>query len=170
MKASTVLLSTSAWEGLPVVAIEAAAREPTGPHDEAEFSTPKRRVLVVDDDETIRMMSQRMIEMLGHTVRTASDGEEAVAVVEEFRPEIVLMDIELLGINGIQGTKVIKDKNPHIDIVMVTVYEDSELVFEALKAGASGYITKSANYLELLTALEEIMKSKKIITAYCEKI
>ena len=60
------------------------------------------------------------------------------------------MDIELPGINGIQATKIIKDKAPHIEIVMVSVYEDSELVFEALKAGASGYITKSANYLELL--------------------
>jgi DNA-binding NarL/FixJ family response regulator len=60
--------------------------------------------------------------------------------------------------NGIQGSKIIKDKSPHTDIVMVTVYEDSELVFEALKAGASGYITKSANYMELLSALEEIVK------------
>ena len=74
------------------------------------------------------------------------------------KPEIVLMDIELPGMNGIQGTKIIKDKSPHTDIIMVTVYEDSELVFEALKAGASGYITKSANYMELLSALEEIVK------------
>ncbi|MEO5601249.1 MAG: response regulator transcription factor [Cyclobacteriaceae bacterium] len=68
------------------------------------------------------------------------------------------MDIELPGINGIQGTKTIKDKSPQTEIIMVTVYEDSELVFEALKAGASGYITKSANYMELLSALDEIVK------------
>jgi DNA-binding NarL/FixJ family response regulator len=84
--------------------------------------------------------------------------EEAIDNLNRDKPEIVLMDVELPGMNGIQGTKVIKDKSPHTDIVMVTVYEDSELVFEALKAGASGYITKSANYMELLAALEEIVK------------
>jgi DNA-binding NarL/FixJ family response regulator len=60
--------------------------------------------------------------------------------------------------NGIKGAKVIKDKWPSTDIIMVTVYEDSDMVFEALKSGASGYITKSANYLELLAALEEISR------------
>jgi DNA-binding NarL/FixJ family response regulator len=84
--------------------------------------------------------------------------EEAIANLNRDKPEIVLMDIELPGMNGIQGARMIKEKHPHTEVIMVTVYEDSELVFEALKAGASGYITKSANYLELLTALEEITK------------
>jgi DNA-binding NarL/FixJ family response regulator len=84
--------------------------------------------------------------------------EDAIAGIHRDKPEIVLMDVELPGMNGIACSKLIKDNYPHIDVIMVTVYEDSELVFEALKAGASGYITKSANYLELLTALEEIIK------------
>ena len=120
----------------------------------------KKRVLIVEDDAEIRNSfclivnsSQKFV-----VVNDYGNCEDAIENINRDKPEIVLMDIELPGINGIQGTKQIKDKNPHIDIVMVTVYEDSELVFEALKAGASGYITKSANYLELLTALEEIMK------------
>jgi DNA-binding NarL/FixJ family response regulator len=120
----------------------------------------KKRVLIVEDDAEIRNSFSLIVNSSQKfmVVNAYGNCEEAIDNISRDKPEIVLMDIELPGINGIQGTKLIKDKNPHIDIVMVTVYEDSELVFEALKAGASGYITKSANYLELLTALEEIMK------------
>ena len=120
----------------------------------------KKRVLIVEDDAEIRNSFSLIVNSSQKfmVVNAYGSCEEAIDNVNRDKPEIVLMDIELPGMNGIQATKYIKDKNPHIDIVMVTVYEDSELVFEALKAGASGYITKSANYLELLTALEEIMK------------
>jgi DNA-binding NarL/FixJ family response regulator len=120
----------------------------------------KKRVLIVEDDAEIRNSFSLIVNSSQKfmVVNAYGSCEEAMDNINRDKPEIVLMDIELPGINGIQATKHIKDKNPHIDIVMVTVYEDSELVFEALKAGASGYITKSANYLELLTALEEIMK------------
>lgn len=120
----------------------------------------KKRVMIVEDDQEIRNSftlivnsSQKFI-----VVNAYGNSEDAIDNLHRDKPEIVLMDIELPVMNGIQATKIIKDKAPHIDIVMVSVYEDSELVFEALKAGASGYITKSANYLELLTALEEIVK------------
>lgn len=120
----------------------------------------KKRVLLVEDDTEIRNSFSLIVTSSQKFTVVGAYGscEEAIENISRDKPEIVLMDIELTGINGIVGTKLIKDKNPHIDIIMVTVYEDSELVFEALKAGASGYITKSANYLELLTALEEIIK------------
>jgi DNA-binding NarL/FixJ family response regulator len=120
----------------------------------------KKRVLIVEDDAEIRNSFSLIVNSSQKfmVVNAYGSSEEALDNINRDKPEIVLMDIELPGINGIQATKHIKDRNPHIDIVMVTVYEDSELVFEALKAGAAGYITKSANYLELLTALEEIMK------------
>lgn len=120
----------------------------------------KKRVLIVEDDSEIQKSfmlivnsSQRFV-----AINAYSNCEEAIKNLAHDRPEIVLMDIELPGMNGISGTRIIKDKLPHAEVVMVTVYEDSDLVFEALKAGASGYITKSANYVELLTALEEIIK------------
>jgi DNA-binding NarL/FixJ family response regulator len=120
----------------------------------------KKRVMIVEDDQEIRNSfvlivnsSQRFV-----AVNAYSTCEEAIKHLAQDRPEIILMDIELPGMNGISGTKIIKDRWPHTEVVMVTVYEDSDLVFEALKAGASGYITKSANYVELLSALEEISK------------
>jgi DNA-binding NarL/FixJ family response regulator len=120
----------------------------------------KKRVTIVEDDQEIRNSFTLIVNSSQKFMVTSAYGscEEAIANVNRDKPEIVLMDIELPGINGIQGTKILKDKSPQTEIIMVSVYEDSELVFEALKAGASGYITKSANYMELLTALEEIVK------------
>jgi DNA-binding NarL/FixJ family response regulator len=120
----------------------------------------KKRVMIVEDDQEIRNSFTLIVNSSQKfmVVNAYGTAEEAIANLNRDKPEIVLMDIELPGVNGIHGTKVIKDKSPHTDIIMVSVYEDSELVFEALKAGASGYITKSANYMELLSALEEIVK------------
>ncbi|MEO7990330.1 MAG: response regulator transcription factor [Chryseolinea sp.] len=116
--------------------------------------------MIVEDDQEIRNSFTLIVNSSQKfmAVNAYSNCEDALDNLNRDKPEIVLMDIELPGMNGIQGTKIIKDKSPHIDIIMVSVYEDSELVFEALKAGASGYITKSSNYMELLSALEEIMK------------
>ncbi len=120
----------------------------------------KKRVLIVEDDQEIRNSFSLIVNSSQKfmVVNAYAKCEDAIDNLSRDKAEIILMDIELPGINGIQGTKIIKEKAPHTDIIMVSVYEDSELVFEALKAGASGYITKSANYLELLTALEEIVK------------
>lgn len=121
----------------------------------------RKRVLIVEDDPEIRNSFSLIVNSSPKftVVNTYASCEEAIKHLHTDKPDIVLMDIELPGgMNGIQGTKVIKDKLPSADIVMVTVYEDSELVFDALKSGASGYITKSANYLELLSALDEIVK------------
>jgi len=120
----------------------------------------KKRVLIVEDDQEIRNSFTLIVNSSQKftVVNAYGKCEDAIDNLSRDKAEIILMDIELPGMNGIQGTKIIKDKAPHTDIVMVSVYEDSELVFEALKAGASGYITKSANYMELLGALEEIIR------------
>lgn len=122
---------------------------------------PKKRVLIVEDDPEIRSSFAMIVDSSQKFTVVNSYGscEDAIKHLNSDKPDIVLMDIELPGgMNGIKGTKVIKDKSPNADIIMVTVYEDSEMVYEALKSGASGYITKSANYMELLSALEEITK------------
>ncbi len=125
------------------------------------MSENKKRVLIVEDDKEIRNSFVVIVNSSSqfNVVNGYSSCEEAIRHLNADKPDIVLMDIELPGgMNGIKGAKIIKDKWPAADIIMVTVYEDSDLVFEALKSGASGYITKSANYRELLSALEEISK------------
>ena len=121
----------------------------------------KKKVLIIEDDPEIRHSFEVIVNSSQNfqVVNTYSNCEAAIKHLASDKPEIVLMDIGLPGgMNGIQGTKIIKEKSPGTEIVMVTVYEDSELVFEALKSGAGGYITKSANYQELLAALEEIIR------------
>src|SRR5688500_6539672 len=110
----------------------------------------KKRVVIVEDDQEIRNSFTLIVNSSQKftVVNAYAKCEEAIEALNRDKAEIFLMDIELPGINGIQGTKVIRDKAPHTEVIMVSVYEDSELVLEALKAGASGYITKSANYME----------------------
>jgi len=120
----------------------------------------KKRVLIIEDDAEIRnsfVMIVNSSQKFG-VVNAYGNCEDAIKHLGQDKPDYVLMDIELPGMNGIQGTKIVKDKSPNSEIIIVTVYEDNELVFEALKAGATGYITKSSNHLELLSALEEISK------------
>ncbi len=122
---------------------------------------PKKRVLIVEDDPEIRSSFTMIVDSSQKftVVNGYSNCEDAIKHLHTDKPDIVLMDVELPGgMNGIKGTKIIKEKSPNSDIIMVTVYEDSEMVYEALKSGASGYITKSANYMELLSALDEITK------------
>ncbi|MDZ4714084.1 MAG: response regulator transcription factor [Cytophagales bacterium] len=120
----------------------------------------KKRILIVEDDAEIRNSFVLIVNSSEKfaVVNAYGNCEDAIKHLNHDKPDYVLMDIELPGMNGIQGTRVIKDKSPASEIIMVTVYEDNELVFEALKAGATGYITKSSNHLELLSALEEISK------------
>jgi DNA-binding NarL/FixJ family response regulator len=123
--------------------------------------TLRKRVLIVEDDQEIRTNFMLIVNSSPNytVVNTYDNCEDVIHKLNSDRPDIILMDIELSGgMNGIKGTKIIKEKRPTTEIVMVTVFEDNELVFEALKAGASGYITKSSNYLELLAALDEICR------------
>lgn len=120
----------------------------------------KKRVVIVEDDLEIKSAFTLIVNSSPKFIvaNAYSNCEEAIRALNMDKPEIVLMDIELPGMSGIEGTRIIHEKMPHTQIIMVSVYEDSELVFDALRAGASGYITKSANYMELLSALEEIVK------------
>ncbi len=120
----------------------------------------KKRVIIIEDDKILLESYTHIVNSSDKfiVVGSYSNAEDALKEIVRKKAEIVLMDIELPNLNGVKATGIIKEKYPHIEIVMVTIYEDNELVFNALKAGASGYITKSANHIELLAALDEIAK------------
>lgn len=88
---------------------------------------------------------------------TYTSCEEAIKNLKEDKPRIVLMDIDLPGMNGIEGTKKIKSLSPGTDVIIITVFENSEHVFAALCAGASGYLTKNIKSDELLPSIEECL-------------
>ncbi|MGD9154598.1 MAG: response regulator transcription factor [Bacillota bacterium] len=116
------------------------------------------RVLIVDDHTLVREGLSNLLTVNGITVvGTAGSGQEALEQVALLQPDVLLMDVDMPGEDGIGATRRIKAKYPQIKIVMVTVVQDDRHLFEALKAGASGYILKSASkeqFIELLTGLE----------------
>ncbi|GMQ31528.1 response regulator transcription factor [Algoriphagus confluentis] len=121
----------------------------------------QKRIVLIEDDQELRECYKLMIKSVDKYlyVNSYDSCEEAFSNISKDRPDIILMDIQLTGkISGIEGTRFIKSKYPHIDVVIITVYDDSELVFEALRAGASGYLTKSYNYLELVNSLDELAR------------
>ncbi|HEY3854142.1 MAG TPA: response regulator transcription factor [Verrucomicrobiae bacterium] len=106
----------------------------------------KKTVVVVEDDSGLR---EQLVEVLGMApdikcIGAFASGEEALKKIPQLEPDVVLMDIRLPRMSGIQCTAELKKLKPGLEIVMVTIYEDSERIFKALKAGASGYLVKSS--------------------------
>jgi two-component system response regulator NreC len=113
------------------------------------------RLLLVDDHAVIRsglkmlLTSEADVEIVGE----AGSGSEAVTVAGAARPDVILMDIGLPDMTGIEATRIIKARFPKIAIVALTIHEDEEYFFKMLEAGASGYVPKRAAPEELLTAV-----------------
>lgn len=100
--------------------------------------------MVVDDQPLVRdglAMLLRLRDEL-EIVGTANDGKEALEKARELQPDIVLMDIRMPGTNGVEGTKLLRDQLPQVKVLMLTTFKDSELIFQALENGASGYLLK----------------------------
>jgi DNA-binding NarL/FixJ family response regulator len=122
-------------------------------------------VSIVDDDQVIR---EGLASLLNGTdgyqcVGAYPDCETAIKDLEENFPDVILMDIELPGMSGIEGTHRIKQKHADMDIVVLTVHDDDELVFKALCEGACGYLIKSEQPAKLLESIKEVGKSYKMI-------
>lgn len=114
-------------------------------------------ILIIEDQEEIRKGYEFLINNSeGFSCVGYSNAETAVANLETIQPEVVLMDVNLPGMNGIEATRIIKEKMPDVRIMMFTIYENNENVFSALEAGASGYILKQTKPAQLIEAIKEI--------------
>ena len=115
----------------------------------------KIRVFLADDHailrECIRLLLRKVpdIEVVGE----AGDGEEAVAKVEQLAPDVVLMDITMPGLNGLEATEQIKGKNPQVKVLILTMHETDQYLSGMLRAGASGYVVKTTVSSELISAI-----------------
>jgi DNA-binding NarL/FixJ family response regulator len=116
------------------------------------------RVSIVEDNHFIRMaLEQILINSDGYeVVAVYGSGEEAVDKMPGEIPDVVLMDINMGKMSGIQAVRIIKEKCPGIKFMMCTVYEDDEKIFDALAAGASGYILKKTKPAELVAAIRDL--------------
>jgi DNA-binding NarL/FixJ family response regulator len=126
------------------------------------------RVAIVDDDDGVRTKLARAVDQFGvcSCVGQFSTGEEAVAHLAATAAEVVLMDINMPGMSGIECVRRLKAANPEIEFIMLTVYEDTESVFNALAAGASGYLLKLATRQELLEAIQQVRRGGSPMTSH----
>lgn len=119
----------------------------------------KSRIVIVEDNDAVREGFSLIINSVSNylVVNAYDNAEDAIKNVRKDKPDVILMDLELPGMNGIEAIGIIKKASPHIDLIVNTIYENSDLVFQALVAGASGYITKNTSHTELLDAIEEVI-------------
>jgi DNA-binding NarL/FixJ family response regulator len=115
-------------------------------------------VSIVEDDRLIRDALKDMLNEANgfKCIGAYGDCESAIEQIAMNKPSVILMDIELPGMSGIEGVKKIKERHPKIDLIMLTVHEDLSLVFQALSAGACGYLDKSASEEKILDSIKEI--------------
>lgn len=118
------------------------------------------KVLVVDDHRLVRegLVSLLRLNPEIEVVGEASGGEEAVARARGLRPDVVLMDIGMPGMNGITATRLIKKDLPETKVIMLTMLDQEGYVYEAVKAGATGYLLKNTSLDELVKAIKEVYK------------
>lgn len=120
------------------------------------------RVLIADDHEVFRYGLKAMLFSAGgfEVVGEAASGEQAVALAAELKPDVVLMDIQMPGLNGIEATRRVVRVNPAIGVVVVTMYEDDDSVFDAMRAGARGYVLKGSGAHEVVKVVRAVTEGE----------
>jgi len=137
------------------------------------------RIAIVEDNKTIRESLMEFVQTDPECVCVCdcATAEDALEVIPKHHPEIVLMDIQLPKLSGIECTARLKRMLPQLQIIMVTVYEDTERIFKALRAGACGYLLKRSTTEELLSAIREVRQggapmsrdiARKVISSFQE--
>jgi DNA-binding NarL/FixJ family response regulator len=126
------------------------------------------RVLLVDDQTLLRQSFERLLELERpglRVVATAADGQEAVAAVERLAaeghaPHVVLMDVRMPRLDGVEATRQITARWPEVRIVMLTTFDDEEYIVEGLRAGAKGYLLKDASSEQLVQAIRAVRRGE----------
>lgn len=128
---------------------------------------PPLRVLIADDHPLVRsgMRTLLTVEKDLEVVGEAATGEEAVTLAAALQPDVIVMDLRMPGISGIEATRRILQDSPSIRILVVTLFEDDDSVFAALRAGARGYILKDASEVEVLRAIQAVSSGDAIFSA-----
>ncbi len=125
------------------------------------------RVLVVDDHQLVRVGTSRLLADIEgiQIVGQAENGEQAIDMVKDQKPDVVLMDIQMPGIGGLEATRRCLRVDPDLKVVAVTVYEDEPYPSKLLGVGAVGYLTKNADVDEMVRAIRKVMSGQRYISS-----
>lgn len=123
------------------------------------------RVVLADDQRVVREGLGTLLGLIGgiEVVGTAADGHEALALALKFRPDVVLMDLRMPRCDGIEATRLLREHDAGIKVLVLTTYADDRSVIDALRAGARGYLTKDAGAAEIRAALERVISGQPAI-------
>jgi DNA-binding NarL/FixJ family response regulator len=122
------------------------------------MTTERIRILVADDHAVFRAGLRGLLASVPGTevVGEAATGDEAVAQAAALQPDVVLMDLQMPGLNGIEATRRIVAASPELAVLMLTMFEDDDSVFAAMRAGARGYVLKGGRQAEILRAIQAV--------------
>ncbi|MBI5303396.1 MAG: response regulator transcription factor [Chloroflexi bacterium] len=123
------------------------------------------RVLIVDDQTLMRQGLQTLLEMQPgiRVVGQAGDGIDALAQADALKPDVVLMDVRMPHMDGVQATRQIRARLPNTQVIILTTFDDDEYVFEGLRAGAMGYLLKDTSVEILADALRRVARGEALI-------
>lgn len=125
----------------------------------------KQRIILVDDHEVVRLGLKSLLDRHPdfEVIAEASNAKEALEQVERMLPDVVLMDIRLPGTSGIEVCEEITKKFPEIRVIMLTSYAEDEMLFSAIRAGASGYVLKQIGAEDLMKAIEAVGRGEALL-------
>jgi len=126
------------------------------------------RILLADDHSLLLEAFSKLLEPKYDVVGTATDGRKMLAMVQKLKPDVVLLDIAMPNLNGFDAGEKLKKLLPEVKIVFLTVNEDPEMVTEAFRIGANGYLLKNSAASELFQALDAVLNSKNYVTPSLE--
>jgi DNA-binding NarL/FixJ family response regulator len=125
------------------------------------------RILIADDHPLFRDGLRSLVASVpgAQVVGEAHDGEAAVRLTDDVRPDVVLMDLQMPGMNGIDATRRIVERDPRVGVLVLTMFEDDDSVFAAMRAGARGYLLKGAGRDEVVRAMTAVANGDAIFSA-----
>lgn len=139
------------------------------------------RIIIVDDHEVVRSGIKMLLDNVEDidVVGEGSSGEDAFALAEKLQPDVIVMDVSMPGMGGIEATQLIKQKMPEIQILALTIHEGQDYFFQMLQAGASGYVPKRSASNVLIEAIYQVAKgnafiepkiTRLLVTDYVERV
>ncbi|HPT83194.1 MAG TPA: response regulator transcription factor [Limnochordia bacterium] len=128
------------------------------------MTTSNIEVLIVDDHPLLRQGLKTLLELEGEitVVGQASNGPEALRLADQLRPDVVLLDINMPGMNGIEVAKALRERRPEVAILVLTIHDDETYVKEMIRSGAKGYLLKDAEPREVVAAIKKVAAGESV--------